>query len=120
MFSISFSIFTILVEKFREHLKTEIAAFFETVFLKILDSLNSSYNHILYTLNEERLPLIVTHKHTARVLMKHLLKIRDEEFEDYELPEKKIIMVYLKDDLSYDTHKELDFYNTEKKVMKNK
>jgi brefeldin A-inhibited guanine nucleotide-exchange protein len=51
VFSISFSIFTILVEKFREHLKTEIAAFFETVFLKILDSLNSSYNHILYTLN---------------------------------------------------------------------
>jgi hypothetical protein len=80
----------------------------------------SKENDILYTLNEERLPLIVTHKHTARVLMKHLLKIRDEEFEDYELPEKKIIMVYLKDDLSYDTHKELDFYNTEKKVIKNK
>ena len=52
--------------------------------------------------------------------MKHLLKINDEEFEDYELPEKKIIMVYLKDDLSYDTHKELEFYNTDKKSEKSK
>ena len=77
-------------------------------------------NDILYTLNEERFPLIVTHKHTARVLMKHLLKIKDEEFEDYELPEKKIIMVYLKDDLSYDTHKELDFILSDKKKEKNK
>jgi bisphosphoglycerate-dependent phosphoglycerate mutase len=77
-------------------------------------------NDILYTLNEERFPLIVTHKHTARVLMKYLLKIKDEEFEDYELPEKKIIMVYLKDDLTYDTHKEIDFYNTDKKIEKGK
>ena len=46
--------------------------------------------------------------------MKHLLKIEDEKFEDYQLPEKKIIMVYLKDDLSYDTHKELDFYHSTK------
>ena len=75
-------------------------------------------NDILYTLNEERFPLIVTHKHTARVLMKYLLKINDEEFEDYELPEKKIIMVYLKDDLTYDTHKEIDFNTTDKKVVK--
>jgi 2,3-bisphosphoglycerate-dependent phosphoglycerate mutase len=75
-------------------------------------------NDILYTLNENKLPLIVTHKHTARVLMKYLLKMNDEEFEDYELPEKKIIMVYLKEDLSYDTHKEIDYYNSDKKRLK--
>ena len=43
-----------------------------------------------------------------------------EEFEDYELPEKKIIMVYLNDDLSYDTHKELDFFLTDKRNEKSK
>jgi broad specificity phosphatase PhoE len=41
-------------------------------------------------MNENKFPLIVTHKHTARVLMKHLLKIKDEDFEDYEIPSKKI------------------------------
>jgi hypothetical protein len=29
-------------------------------------------------------------------------------------------MVYLKDDLTYDTHKEIDFYNTDKKIEKGK
>ena len=66
-------------------------------------------NDILYTMNENKFPLIVTHKHTARVLMKYLLKISDEEFEDYELPSKKIILVYLKDDFSYETHFVLDY-----------
>jgi len=49
-------------------------------------------NDILYTLGENKFPLIVTHKHTARVLMKHLLKIKDEDFESYELPNKTIFM----------------------------
>jgi 2,3-bisphosphoglycerate-dependent phosphoglycerate mutase len=66
-------------------------------------------NDILYTLNEDKFPLIVTHKHTARVLMKQLLKIKDEEFDNYELPEKKVIMIYLNDDLTYNTHKEFGF-----------
>ena len=66
-------------------------------------------NDILYTLSENKLPLIVTHKHTARVIMKHLLKINDEDFEEYEIPNKKIILVHLKDDLSYETHFEIDY-----------
>lgn len=66
-------------------------------------------NDILYTLNENKFPLIVTHKHTARVIMKHLLKIKDEDFEEYELPNKKILLVNLKDDLSYDTHFEIEY-----------
>jgi brefeldin A-inhibited guanine nucleotide-exchange protein len=40
-----------LVEHFREHLKQEIAAFIESVFLKILDSKNSSFNHVIYALH---------------------------------------------------------------------
>jgi len=66
-------------------------------------------NDILYTMNENKFPLIVTHKHTARVLMKHLLKITDEDFEDYEFPSKKIMLVYLNDDLNYLTHFEIDY-----------
>ena len=64
-------------------------------------------NDILYTLSENKFPLIVTHKHTARVLMKHLLKITDEDFEQYELPNKTIFFVSLNDDLSYKTHIEI-------------
>ena len=63
-------------------------------------------NDILYTLSEGHTPLILTHKHTARVLMKHLLQMNDEVFENYELP-NKIIIVNLKD-LNYISHEEID------------
>lgn len=66
-------------------------------------------NDILYTLSENHTPLILTHKHTARVLMKHLLQMNDEVFENYELP-NKIIVVNLKD-LKYSSHEELDYKN---------
>jgi 2,3-bisphosphoglycerate-dependent phosphoglycerate mutase len=64
-------------------------------------------NDILYTLSEGHTPLILTHKHTARVLMKHLLQMSDEVFENYELP-NKILVVNLKD-LKYHSHEELDY-----------
>jgi 2,3-bisphosphoglycerate-dependent phosphoglycerate mutase len=64
-------------------------------------------NDILYTLSEGHTPLILTHKHTARVLMKHLLQMNDEVFENYELP-NKILVVNLKD-LKYDSHEELEY-----------
>ena len=63
-------------------------------------------NDILYTLSEGHTPLILTHKHTARVLMKHLLQMPDEVFENYELP-NKILIVNLKD-LKYHSHEELE------------
>ena len=63
-------------------------------------------NDILYTLSEGHTPLILTHKHTARVLMKHLLKMNDEVFENYELP-NKIIVITLKD-LQYVSHEEVE------------
>ena len=64
-------------------------------------------NDILYTLSEGHTPLILTHKHTARVLMKHLLQMNDEVFENYELP-NKILVINLKD-LKYLSHEELDY-----------
>jgi 2,3-bisphosphoglycerate-dependent phosphoglycerate mutase len=63
-------------------------------------------NDILYTLSEGHTPLILTHKHTARVLMKHLLQMNDDVFENYELP-NKIIVVTLKD-LNYISHEEIE------------
>jgi brefeldin A-inhibited guanine nucleotide-exchange protein len=45
IFSLALSVFFKLWHYFREHLKQQIAVFIETVFLKILDSGNSSYNH---------------------------------------------------------------------------
>ena len=61
-------------------------------------------NDICYTFQENKFPLIVTHKHCARVLMKHLLNMNDEEFEHYDLPSKKILYVELNDDLTCKEH----------------
>jgi 2,3-bisphosphoglycerate-dependent phosphoglycerate mutase len=58
-------------------------------------------NDILSTLEENHIPLIVTHKHTARVLMKHVLKMSDEAFESYELP-KQMIVLYLNKEFGYE------------------
>jgi 2,3-bisphosphoglycerate-dependent phosphoglycerate mutase len=64
-------------------------------------------NDILYTLSEGHTPLILTHKHTARVLMKHLLQMSDEVFENYELPNKIIVINLL--NLKYHSREELDY-----------
>ena len=58
-------------------------------------------NDILSMLSENQTPLIVTHKHTARVLMKHVLKMSDEAFEQYELP-KQMIVLYLNKELEHE------------------
>jgi len=58
-------------------------------------------NDILYTLTQYKFPLIVSHKHTIRVLMKHLLKLNEEEFEKYELPNKKILHLHLDENFNY-------------------
>jgi len=66
-------------------------------------------NDILYTLTENSFPLIVTHKHTVRVLMKHLLQINDDKFETFEIPNKKILYVKLDDNMSYESHDEIPY-----------
>jgi brefeldin A-inhibited guanine nucleotide-exchange protein len=45
LFSLSLSVFFKVWHQFREHLKAQISVFIETVFLKIIDSGNSSFNH---------------------------------------------------------------------------
>lgn len=52
-------------------------------------------NDILYTLTQNKLPLIISHKHTIRVLIKHLLNMNDEDFENYKLPSNKILNIKL-------------------------
>jgi 2,3-bisphosphoglycerate-dependent phosphoglycerate mutase len=76
----------------------------------VLDRLLPYYeNDILYTLTENKFPLIVTHKHAARVLMKHLLQINDDDFEKYELPNKKILYVTLDENMNYEKHTEIPY-----------
>lgn len=67
-------------------------------------------NDIVYPIyHENRFPLIVTHKHTARVLMKHLLKLNDEQFEHYDLPVKTVLCVDLDDKQRYMSHIEISY-----------
>jgi 2,3-bisphosphoglycerate-dependent phosphoglycerate mutase len=67
-------------------------------------------NDIVYPIyHENRFPLIVTHKHTARVLMKHLLRIDDAAFEKYELPSNKILCVSLDENQVYSGHEEIAY-----------
>jgi 2,3-bisphosphoglycerate-dependent phosphoglycerate mutase len=76
----------------------------------VLDRVLPYYeNDILYTVSEGKLPLIITHKHTARVLMKNILCITDEDFEKYEFPNKAILDVELDDDSKYKSHREIDY-----------
>lgn len=56
-------------------------------------------------------PLIVTHKHTARVLMKYLLSINDKDFEKYNLPENKMLYIELDDNMKEKDSKLLDYKN---------
>ena len=45
-------------------------------------------------------PIIVTHKHTARVLMKYLKNIDDETFENYNIPSNKIISIIFDENMN--------------------
>lgn len=58
-------------------------------------------NDILFTLSENKTPLIITHKHTVRVLMKHLLKMGEEDFETYDIPNKSIMVLSFDNDNNY-------------------
>ena len=55
-------------------------------------------NDILYTLTIPKIPLIITHKHCTRVLMKNLLNINDDEFENFNIPSKTIIELEYEDE----------------------
>jgi 2,3-bisphosphoglycerate-dependent phosphoglycerate mutase len=66
-------------------------------------------NDIIYTLSENKFPLIVTHKHTARVLMKYLLKLNDEDFEEYQFPNKKILLLNFDNEYEFVNYEEIKY-----------
>jgi len=66
-------------------------------------------NNILSNLKNNELPLIVTYNHTMRVLMKYLLNINDEEFENYYIPDNKILIIDLDKNYNYIKHKEINY-----------
>jgi len=61
-------------------------------------------NDILYTLKDNNLPLVISHKHTIRVIMKHYLKMNDLEFESYQFPNKGIICMNFGKNMKYIDH----------------
>jgi 2,3-bisphosphoglycerate-dependent phosphoglycerate mutase len=66
-------------------------------------------NDVLYTLSENKLPIVVTHKHCIRVLMKHYLRLNEEEFEEYKIPEKSILIMYFRNDFEYNHHELINY-----------
>tara|TARA_Y100000389_G_C17471196_1_gene531160 strand:+ start:1571 stop:2260 length:690 start_codon:yes stop_codon:yes gene_type:complete len=66
-------------------------------------------NDILYCLQDNKLPLIVTHKHCIRVLMKYYLDLNDTEFENYNIPNNTIIEMYFNKDIRFEGHKLLKY-----------
>ena len=77
---------------------------------KLLERMLPYYeNDICYTITQDMVPLIVTHKHTARALMKYLLQIPDKNYDNFNLPNNKILFVCLKDDFKYERHFEISY-----------
>jgi bisphosphoglycerate-dependent phosphoglycerate mutase len=65
-------------------------------------------NDVLYTLQKNNVPMIVTHKHCARVLMKYLLNMNDEDFETYTIP-NDILELTMNRDFTLKSHKFIDY-----------
>ena len=63
----------------------------------------------MYTLSENKFPLIVTHKHTARVLMKHLLNLNESNFEEYNLPSKSLILLNFNDNYEFINYEKIKY-----------
>lgn len=66
-------------------------------------------NDILYTITENKLPLVVTHKHCLRVLMKHYLNMTDEEFEDYDIPSNLIVNMIFNENFDFISYKLINY-----------
>lgn len=61
-------------------------------------------NDIMYKLTEKHVPLIVTHKHCARVLIKHLSQMNEIDFEKYELPNNSIIKLTFDNNMKFQNY----------------
>lgn len=62
-------------------------------------------NDILYTITENKLPLVVTHKHCMRVLMKFYLNMNDQEFEEYDIPYNTILNMIFDENFDFQDYK---------------
>tara|TARA_Y100000389_G_scaffold153331_1_gene153532 strand:+ start:5080 stop:5778 length:699 start_codon:yes stop_codon:yes gene_type:complete len=69
-------------------------------------------NDILYSANEGNIPLVVSHKHCMRVLMKHYLNMSDEEFENFKLPDNSIIQMEFNNDFTFTKHSYIKINNS--------
>ncbi len=78
----------------------------ENVLLRLLPYFE---NDILYSITENKLPLIVTHKHCLRVLMKHYLNITDEIFETYTIPKNNILVMYFDDNFTFNKYEYINY-----------
>lgn len=58
-------------------------------------------NDVLYTITQDKLPLVVTHKHCLRVIMKHYLSLSDEEFEEFDISSNVILMLKFDEDFVF-------------------
>ena len=66
-------------------------------------------NDILYTITENKLPMVVTHKHCLRVLMKYYLELNDEQFEEYDIPQNAIVNMVFDENFDFQDYS-FDFY----------
>jgi 2,3-bisphosphoglycerate-dependent phosphoglycerate mutase len=67
-------------------------------------------NDIMYTLNKEsNVPIVITHKHCIRVLLKYLLHISDEDFEDFRLNDKTILKINYDEELNFIDYDEIQY-----------
>ena len=66
-------------------------------------------NDILYTITENKLPMVVTHKHCMRVLMKYYLELNDEQFEEYDIPQNAIVNMVFDENFDFQDYS-FDFY----------
>jgi len=62
----------------------------ENVYNRVIPFFN---RFIMPCVEKGDLPLMVTHKHTIRVLMKYIQGITDEDFQEYNIPANKIMCI---------------------------
>tara|TARA_Y100000389_G_scaffold195726_1_gene227569 strand:- start:110 stop:799 length:690 start_codon:yes stop_codon:yes gene_type:complete len=66
-------------------------------------------NDVLCTLKDGKIPLVVSHKHCIRVLLKHYLKLSDETFDRFNIPSKKIVEIYFDNDYNFMEYRYIDY-----------
>ena len=69
-------------------------------------------NDILSSFDQGKFPIVVTHKHCMRVLMKYYLQLSDEVFETYKIPSKHIVQMNFDKNYKLLEHKFIPFIET--------